>query len=187
MKLSCSRALLLQGLTLVEVSIAIVVAVLFGLAAFATNQRLAYALRSQRETTGAAMAMQWRMEQFRGTAFSSIADKDYVKNNILKVRTATDASGNTIDPFAALGSVTEQLTINQYPTTSPSPTPTVLSWDAQHTNGQTISHNSNLSDQVTAGTVTLMKVDVLETWTGANGRQRTRQLSSIFTTGNIGQ
>lgn len=176
-----------HGFTMVEVAIAMGVTALFGLAVFATNQHLLIALKAQKETTAATMAMQWRMETFRATAFSDIADKNYVKDNILKVRTATDGGGTTIDPFAALGSVTEQLTVNQYPVPSPSPTPTVLSWDKQHNGGQTISTNNNLAAQVASGTVTMLKVDILETWISANGRQRQRQLSSIFTVGNIGQ
>ncbi len=176
-----------HGFTIAEVAIAMGVTALFGLAAFATNQHLLIALKAQKETTAATMAMQWRMEVFRATAFSDIAHKDYVKDHILKVCTATDGSGATIDPFAALGSVTEQLTVNQYPVPSPSPTPTVLSWDKQHNGGQTISENHDLDNQVAAGTVSMLKVDILETWTSANGRERKRQLSSIFTVGNIGQ
>lgn len=180
------------GFTLVEVLIAIGVCVIFAVAAFATNERLVVALKSQKETTAATAVLQWRMEQFRATPFSCINGNssicqpptgtaaDYVKNYVLGVRTATDANSNTVDPFAPLGSITEQFTINQYPAPSPSPTPTVISWSAS--NGATyVSQNANLSSQ------NLLKVDILETWTSAGGRQRQRQLSTIVGIGNVGQ
>ena len=187
MKLSTTNRHNSGGFTLVEVAIAVGVVALFGLATFQTNARLLQALKAQKETTAVTTAMQWRMEIFRATAFSDIADKDYVKNNILKVRTPKDANGNPIldstgtavDPFAALGSITEQLTIGVYP--ADGSTNTVLSWDAQHAGGQTISTNNNL------GNAKMLKVDVLETWTSASGRQRQRQLSTIVTLGNIGE
>lgn len=181
-----------KGFTLAEVALAVAVVALFGLATFATNQRLLLALKSQKETTAASLAMQWRMEMLRGSAFGDIANKDWVKTNILNVRHPLDGSGNQIldaygnpiDPFAALGSIQEQFTIGVYP--ADGSTNTVLSWDNQHQSGQEISVNTNLLSQVTNGTVTMVKVDVLETWTSANGRQRQRQLSTIVTVGNIG-
>ena len=188
---SSTRRRSLPGFTLAEVALAMAVVALFGLATFATNQRLLLALKSQKETTAASLAMQWRMEMFRGIAFSDIADKDYVKTNILTVRHPLDGSGNpildqygnTIDPFGALGSITEQMTIGVYP--ADGSTNTVLSWDKLHPTGQEISVNANLLSQVTTGAVKMMKVDVLETWTSGNGRQRQRQLSTIVTIGNV--
>lgn len=182
-----------KGFTLAEVALAMGVVALFGLATFATNQRLLLALKSQKETTAASLAMQWRMEMFRGSAFSDIANKNWVETNILTVRNPLDGSGNPIldqygnpiNPFAALGSITEQLTIGVYP--ADGSTNTVLSWDKLHPTGQEISVNANLLSEVTSGAVKMMKVDVLETWTSANGRQRQRQLSTIVTIGNLGQ
>ena len=181
-----------RAFTLAEVLVALSVTALFAVATYATNERLVLALKAQKETTAATTALQWRMEQFRATPFSCVngnsaicqppsgSATDYVKNYILNVRTATDSSGNTVDPFAALGSVTEQFTINQYPTSSPSPTPTVMTWSASP-GASYVSQNANLSSQ------SLLKVDVLETWTSAGGRQRQRQLSTIIGIGNVGQ
>jgi prepilin-type N-terminal cleavage/methylation domain-containing protein len=184
MHLYSAKRTIQKGFTLAEVLVAVGVVAMFGMAAFATNSRLLIALKNQKETTAATMAMQWRMEMFRATAFSSIAtagtSSDSVKTNILTVRTATDSNNNTIDPFAPLGSLTEQFTINQYPAPSPSPTPTVMTWSAS-SGAQYVSQNTNLAS------ATLLKVDVLETWTSANGRQRQRQLSTIVGIGNIGQ
>jgi Tfp pilus assembly protein PilE len=177
MQLSTAKHLNSRAFTFVEVCMALTICVLFGVAAFASNQRLLLALKNQKETTAATMALQWRMESFRATAFSNIASHDYVKNNILLARTATDSNGNTIDPFAPLGSISEQFTIDTYPASG---NPTVMSWDAGHSGGQDVSTNSNL------GSATLLKVDILETWTGADGRSRTRQMSTIVGIGNIG-
>ena len=168
----------MTGFSLAEVLVAIVICLVFGAAAFASNQRLLLALKSQKETTAATMALQWRMESFRSTAFSNIASHDYVKNNILTVRTSTDSNGNVTDPFAPLGAITEQLTIGVYP--ADGSTPTVMRWDASHPTGQDVSTNSGL------GSATLLKVDVLETWTSADGRSRTREISTIVGIGNIG-
>jgi hypothetical protein len=176
---SIARSKCLEAFTFAEVCVALLICVGFGAAVFASNQRLLFALKNQKETTAATTLLQWRMEGFRGTAFSNIASHDYVKNNILNVRKATDSNGNTIaDPFAALGNITEQFTIGVYP--ADGSTPTVMSWDANHPTGQDISTNSNL------GNATLLKVDILETWTGADGRSRSRQISTIVGLGNIG-
>ncbi len=200
-----------SGVTLAEVCIAVLVSAIFGAAAFATNQRLLLSIKSQRETTAATMALQWRMEKFRATSFSCIAgasacaDADpcgyaspanYVKNYILlypgassggaspcgTLRRATDASGNTIaDPFAALGSLKETFTIGVYP--DDGSTKTVMYWNAANPGGVYVSQNTTLP--TTAGSK--LKVDVLEEWNSADNRQRSRQLSTIVTMGNIGQ
>jgi prepilin-type N-terminal cleavage/methylation domain-containing protein len=183
MQLYSVKRTIQKGFTLAEVLVSIGVVAMFGMAVFATNQRLIFALKSQKETTAATTALQWRMETFRATSFSNIATagtgSDYVKTNILAARTATDSNNNTVDPFAPLGSITEQFIIGVYP--SDGSTPTVMSWDANHQSGQYVSQNTNLSS------ATLLKVDVLETWTSANGRQRQRQLSTIVGIGNVGQ
>jgi prepilin-type N-terminal cleavage/methylation domain-containing protein len=177
MQLSTAKRLNSRGFTFVEVMMALTVCVIFGVAAFASNQRLLLALKNQKETTAATMALQWRMEMFRSTAFSNIANHDYVKNNILTVRTATDSNGGTIDPFGALGSINERFTIGVYPADGSNPT--VMSWSTANGFQDGTTNNS-------LGTATLLKVDILETWTGADGRSRTRQMSTIVGIGNIG-
>jgi Tfp pilus assembly protein PilE len=197
-----------SGMTMAEVCIAVMVSAIFGAAAFATNQRLLLAIKTQRETAAASMALQWRMEKFRATSFSCIAgaatcaDPDpcayadplnYVRNYILlypgansttqcgALRKATDGTGNVIaDPFAALGSLREQITISVYP--DDGSTQTVMYWDAAHPGGAYISQNTNFPTTNS----TMLKVDVLETWSSADNRQRSRQLSTIVTLGNIG-
>ena len=87
-----------KAFTFAEVCIAMVICLLFGAAAFATNQRLLYSIKSQRESTAAAMLLQERMETFRGVAYSDIADKDYVKNSILTFNPRATPSPTPSDP-----------------------------------------------------------------------------------------
>ncbi|PYJ11371.1 MAG: hypothetical protein DMF06_02865 [Verrucomicrobia bacterium] len=168
------------GFSFVEVCVAIVVSVMFGAAAFATNQQLLTTLRAQKETTAATMMLQERIESFRATAWSNIADKDYVKNNIVRNSTTSEAT---------LGSLTETITVSGYVTTAgaagyPTDGSNVNQWvrDDGHPTGHTTDHNDNL-----ATNYNLLKVDILLTWNGPNGRTRTRELAQIFGKGNIGQ
>lgn len=176
---SIARSKCLDAFTFAEVCVALLLCAIFGAAAFAANERLLLSLKAQKETTAATMALQWRMEMFRAAGFTNVASHDYVKNNILTVRTATASGGTVIDPFAALGSISEQFTIDTFPTASGNPIN--VSWDANHTSGQD-APGSNL------GTLggNLLKVDVVETWTSKDGRSRTRQISTICGIGNTG-
>ena len=71
------------GFTLGEVCVSIAITAFFCAAVFASNSRLLSSLKNQKETTAVSMMLQERMEQFRTTSYSNVADKDYVKNNIL--------------------------------------------------------------------------------------------------------
>jgi hypothetical protein len=164
-----------SGFTFAEVLVTVAICLFFGLAAFATNERLLSTLRSQKETTAAIMALQERKETLRGMPFTDIATPDSVRDVI------SHATGSE----AALGNLVEQVTVSVDPTdaayTSPTPTPTVIVRDLQHNSLQKVSANANLPSY------NLLRVDILLTWTGANGRQRSRQSSEIFGHGNIGQ
>jgi Tfp pilus assembly protein PilE len=159
-----------SAFTLAEVAVAIAVSVVFAAAAFTTNERLLLALKSQKETTAATMVLQQRMESFRATAFSDMATASYVQASIIANATGSEAP---------LGNLTETVTINVYPSASPTPPPTVIQRNSTYPAGTIVSTNSTLSSQK------LIRVDELLTWTSANGRTRTRQLSSIFGIGNI--
>jgi hypothetical protein len=169
-----------EAFTLVDVSMALVVCVLFGAAAFATNSRLLLGLKSQKESTAATTALQERKESLRGTGFPSptptpsasptptprpsIADANYIHDNIF-----TKATGSE----GPLGSLSETVTVDAYPTATGSPT--VLLRNSQYPSCQIVSDNSdNLKNQ------NLLRVDVVLTWTSANGHSRTRQFSEIF-------
>lgn len=157
------------GFTFSELCVTIVVAVLFGAGAFATNSRLLYALRTQKETTAATMVLQQRMESLRACSFTQVATKDYLKNNIFN--TATGSEG-------PLYKLSEQVSVGVFGDTTVNPI--MLLRNAQHTSPQTLSSNDTLTNY------NLLQVDLLLQWTSENGRLRTRQLSAVFGKGNIG-
>jgi Tfp pilus assembly protein PilE len=172
-----------KGFTLAEVLIASAVCVFFGLAAFATNQRLLIALKTQKETTAANMMLQERMETFRSFSYSNVADPTYVNTNVVQKATTSEAP---------LGNLTEQITVSGY-LLDPQGTASshVNKWqrNATYPSGNVIDTNSHLAMDASTPPVPqydLLQVDVLLTWTSANGRARTRDLSAIFGKGNIG-
>ena len=156
--------------TLAEVAVGIAVCAFFCSAVFATNSRLLIALKTQKETTAATMVLQQRMETFRSTSFSNIGTADYVQSNIVATPTGSEAP---------LGNLTETVTVGVYP--ADGSTTNIIVRNSANPSGTVTSSNSNLST-MTSG---LLRVDILLSWTGANGRARTRQLSSIFGIGNI--
>jgi prepilin-type N-terminal cleavage/methylation domain-containing protein len=159
-----------QGFSLPELSVAIAVAVVFGLAVFATNSRLLIALKTQKETAAAIMVLQQRMESLRACSFTQIATKDYIETNIFSAPTGSEGP---------LGSLSEQVAVGVYGDASV--TPVVLLRNPQNpTTPLELSTNDNLANY------NLLQVDLLLQWIGANGRTRTRQLSAIFGKGNIG-
>jgi prepilin-type N-terminal cleavage/methylation domain-containing protein len=179
---SLRRPPITSGFTLAEVLLAVAVVALFGLASFATNERLLVGLKSQREATAATMMLQERMEAFRALSYSNIADKTYVKTNIVGVATTSESQ---------LPSLTETITVSGYqaavsPTPAPSATPSdnYNQWirNSAHANGQEQNHDDNLAAQFD-----LLTVDVSISWTSSNGRTRTRDLNAIFGKGNIAQ
>jgi type II secretory pathway pseudopilin PulG len=159
-----------EGFSLPELCVAIAVAVVFGLAVFATNSRLLIALKTQKESAAATMVLQQRMEALRACSFTQIATKDYLETNIFSSATGSEGP---------LGSLNEQIAVGVYGNTAV--TPIVLLRNLQHqSNPQELSTNDNLANY------NLLQVDLLLQWAGANGRTRTRQLSAIFGKGNIG-
>jgi len=180
MQLNIAKFHTLKGFSFTEVCIAIVVCVIFGAATFQTNQRLLVALKSQKETTAASMMLQERMEKFRGFSYSNIADKTYVNTNVVQVQTTSEA---------ALGNLSETITVSGYMNTGgtignyPSDGMTANKWvrNLTYPNGNQTDTNTSLATDND-----LLKVDILLTWTSANGRSRTRDLAAVFGKGNIG-
>ena len=159
-----------MAVTLAEVAVAIAICATFCGAVFATNSRLLIALKTQKETTAATMVLQQRMETFRSTSFSNIGTASYVQSSIVANPTGSEAP---------LGNLTETVTVGVYP--ADGSTTNIIVRDSANPSGSITSTNSSLST-MTSG---LLRVDILLTWTSANARVRTRQLSSIFGIGNI--
>src|ERR1700740_3369143 len=92
-----SYRLQLKGFTLAEVLVAIGVVALFGLAAFATDERLLIALKSQKETTAATMMLQERMEAVRSLMYSGVAS-NVASGSTNPPSTMPDVVGNATTP-----------------------------------------------------------------------------------------
>jgi Tfp pilus assembly protein PilV len=199
MKFHIAKRQIIKGFSLAEVAVAMVVCVVFGAAAFTTNQRLLLALKNQKETTAATTMLQERMEEFRATSYSNVADKTYVHDNILTYNpgaspspTPTPPPGGIYTTFseASLGNLKETVTVSGYLTTSggagyPSDGSHVNQWIRDMTgNGQPTlqDHHDTL-----ASSYDLLKVDIVLTWLSTDGRSRTREVAGIFGKGNIGQ
>jgi len=162
-----------DGFTLVEVCVALAICVLFGAAAAATNSQLLLAVKNRKEAAAATMMLQERKEQLRATAFNSITDANYTHDNIFQNRTTSEWP---------LGFLSEKVTVDAYPTATGSPI--VLLRNSTYPNCQIVSSNSSLSYP----SQNLLRVDVVLSWTSANGRSRTRQFSEVFSyPGNVGQ
>lgn len=163
-----------SAFSLAEVMVAIAVCVIFGGAAFATNQRLLLALKAQRETTAATMMLQERMEKFRGFSYSNMADSTYVNTNIIQSATTSEA---------VLPNFTETVTVSGYLGRGGS----LGDGSAKNAWNRTSTSNSQTSTNSTLATsYDLIKVDIKLDWTTAAGRARSRELAAIFGKGNIG-
>jgi Tfp pilus assembly protein PilE len=175
MKLITSKRLNRSGFTFAEVVVAIGICVIFGVAAFSTNQRLLLAIKSQREATAATMMLQERMEKFRGFSYSNLADPTYVGTNLLGVTTTSEA---------VLPTMTETITVSGYmDTTGAVPNnPSQNQWTRTATT--TTSPTTPVSTLATS--YDLIKVKINISWTSADGRPRTREIASIVGKGNIG-
>jgi prepilin-type N-terminal cleavage/methylation domain-containing protein len=192
------------GFTLVEVLVALVICVVFGAAAFATNSQLLLKLKSQKETTAATMLLQRRMEQLRASAWSDLATASYLKDTILAdPAPANLTTQQQIDAYLAtlknaeapLGDLTERITVSVYPPDGGSTGAAERS--SAFPAGQIISNISGDSAETPTSVysyltsapknATLVRVDILLTWNGAahQGARRGRQLSSVFGIGNI--
>jgi Tfp pilus assembly protein PilE len=179
-----------EGFTLAEALIALAVCVLFGVAVFATNQRLLLALKAQRETTAASMMLQERMEAFRGIYFANLAATTASGTTSPITMTAGDIVGTVTTSETQLGSsLTETVKVSGYWTSTgsqgyPSDGSIANTWT--RSGGSTTATLSVPSNSTLASNYDLIQVDITLTWTSANGRQRTRELSSVFGKGNIG-
>jgi len=175
------------GFTLAEIGMAMAVAIVFGTAVFASNARLMGALKSQRETTAASMMLQEQMEAFRYIGYTGLATNTTTGTS--PPTTAADVVATTTVSEAQLGggisgTLTETITVSGFMDTAGNVPPTVAAqnqWvrDSGHTTGNLVSSSATL-----ATNYDLLKVYIQLTWTGANGRTRTRELTSVFGKGN---
>jgi type II secretory pathway pseudopilin PulG len=180
--------------TLVEVSVALVVCVLFGAAAFTTNQSLLSQLKAQKETTAANMMLQERMESFRGKAWSDIALSAFVLDNVLTYQSPplpALPAGGQYSTFSEvpLGGLTETVTVSGYTTTAggvgyPDDGSIANQW-VRDTAGSGIPVRISRNSAMATG-YNVLRVHLRISWKGSNGRVRIREMAETFGKGNIG-
>ena len=174
-----------QAFTLAEVLIAVAVVALFGMASFATNERLLVALRTQRESAAATMMLQERMEGFRSLTYTGVATNG--ATGMTPPSTAADIVATATTSESSLGNLTETVTITPYQVNAQGASTTTHSnvWQRNSTYP-----TGNMTDTVGAfdlvSNYDLLKVDIQVSWTSSNGRTRNRELSAIFGKGNRG-
>ncbi len=196
------------GFTLIETGVAAIVAVVFGLAAFATNQRLLIMLKNQRETTAASMMMQERMEAFRSLPYAmydtsnsqavGLATTVSSANPSPSPKTAADVVRNGTVSEAQLGGITgslsETIIISGYMDANGNTPPSSAAsntWlrNAANPIGSLTSVGSLESTCTSSSCIAnydLLQVDIRLTWNGADGRSRKREMTSVVGRGNIG-
>lgn len=190
MRFSSVRPNTIGAFTLAEVLIGLVVCVLFGAAAFATNQRLLLSLKSQRETTAASMMLQERMEALRGIYYSNLASTTASGTTSPTTMTTADIIQTVTSSEAQLGStLTETVTVGGNLTTAggsgyPGDGSVANVWTRG--GGSTTATLASPSNSSLASNYDLLQVDIALSWTSANGRTRHRELSSVFGKGNLG-
>jgi prepilin-type N-terminal cleavage/methylation domain-containing protein len=183
-----------SGFTLAEVLIAIVVAVIFGVAAFATNARLMISLKTQRETTAASMMLQERMEALRSLSYTGLASTSASASASPSPSPPTytaDVVADTTVSEAQLGggingTLTETITVSGYMDTAGNSPPTTAGSSQWVRNAANPTGNLASSAANMASNYDLLQVDVQLSWTSANGRTRKREMTAIFGKGNKG-
>src|SRR6266404_5705876 len=191
---SCLNQKNKTGFTLAEVLIAIVVAVIFGAAVFATNARLMISLKTQRETTAASMMLQERMEALRSLSYTGLSSTSASASASPSPSPPTytaDVLADTTVSEAQLGggingNLTETVTVSGYMDTagiSPPTTAGSSQWvrNAANPTGNLVSSTANMGSSYD-----LLQVDIQLSWTSANGRTRKREMTAIFGKGNKG-
>ena len=190
MQISPRRSSNIGGFTLVEVGVAIAVAVIFGVAAFATNERLLLMLKSQRETTAATMMLQEHMEAFRSLSYGQVSSNTLSAQPSPSPASAADIVYNGTTSESQLGGITgslqETISVSGYMDISGNVPPTTAAQNQWIRNSTYPQGNVTASSSTLAISYDLLKVDIQLSWTSANGRTRNREITSIFGRGNIG-
>jgi type II secretory pathway pseudopilin PulG len=179
-----------SGFTLVEVGVAIVVAVIFAAAAFATNQRLLLMLKNQRETTAATMMLQEQMEAFRSLTYAQVGSNTLSATPSPSPASAADIVYNGTASEAQLGGITgslsETVTVSGYMDSNSNVPPTTAAKNQWVRNSSYPKGNLTAQSSVLATNYDLLQVDIQLQWNGADGRARKREMTSLFGRGNIG-
>ena len=152
------------GFTLVEVMMALLVAVIFFASIFQINAMCLRSIGSAKESLAALQSVQDRAERLRNLAFADLTTPSVIQNLL-----ALPAN-----PAVFLGKATEVVTISNYPST-----PNGVSRFTRSPGGNVMT-NSVATDLSTG----LVKVDVSISWTMTlGGASRSEQTSTLISNG----
>jgi len=154
--------------TIAEAIVSVAVAMIGMAAVMGLNAAHLRLVESARQSSSATFALQSRVEQMRLADWRKLTDVTYVKDTLL---------AKTPQSAASLGKMTESLTVSAYPDASAC-TPLIVE-RKQNGDRNTVSNGEGLSNQ------RLAKVELLITWTGSNGKERTRATNTMICNGGI--
>jgi uncharacterized protein (TIGR02598 family) len=162
------HALLAQGFTLLETSVAIGMLGLFIAMLMVMNSNILGLLRNSKDNVAASQALQERVEQMRIANWLQITDATYLSGTLFA------APGESAQ---ALPGIVEKITVSAYPPKTGSlPAQVVRSNNAT----QIIKSNDLLKDE------RMVRVDLELTWKGfPRNRSRIRATTAIIAKGGI--
>ena len=152
-----------SGFTLVDSMVAIVLAAGGFAALSALGGQCVYMINSGKELISAQQALQNRVEQLRNLPWTQVTSSSYLANNVLSTTPSQNGS--------YLNNLSETISVNAYPTPSPSP-----GIKLTVSNGAVATNSTNSA--IAQGT--LCRIDVTESWTaGRSGRARSISTSTV--------
>jgi hypothetical protein len=160
-----------SGTSIVETMIAIAVVGVFLASVYAVNSQVWLQMRSTVESVAATRCLNGRNEQLRASTWTQVTDPNYLRDSILSV--PPDSGGDLA------GSLVETIDVTAY--LAPLGTVTPM---------QVRRNSSGVATVVNAGDGTMLnqtsaRLNVTATWTAADGRSRTRQITLIAGQGGI--
>ncbi len=149
-----------SGFTLVECVFAMAIAAFLLGALYALNTWCLLILNSGREAAAGARSLQDRIEQLQTCTWAQLTNATYINGSVL------DTSTTGLN----LGSTTETVTLNAYPTAINPPIKLVRSGAVVNT----ISSNVAMANQ------SMVRVDITLSWTGRGNRSRTQSTVAVI-------
>jgi hypothetical protein len=146
--------------SLIECIFATTVVAVFFCAVYAISARCLLVLEQGREVSAAQFSLQDRLEQLRSLAWSQLTSATYLQSSVLN--TATNTSVN-------LGSLTETVTVNAYPTAISPQNDVVRSGGS----ASILTSNASMSSQQ------IVRLDITLSWVSRSGRQQTQSETTL--------
>jgi hypothetical protein len=158
------------GATILEIVVSMGVVVLFFSGIFLMNSRVLALVRGSLEATASTRVLQDRAEQLRGSTWTQLTTAGFHSGTLLTVPP---------DSAAALGNLTETVTVSAHLAAPGTVTPITVNRNAQGAIVTTSAGDPQLVDESS------VRIDLTANWIARGGRPRMRQLSLVFGEGGI--